>query len=104
MLQDVFSQSADIELSPQGINNLKPIANFLRDNPQIKATLAVYCDQTDDNAFNNMLIEQRINTLQQYLRSLLPSDTQFSIQNGNITDEIKSSDTGANFIFVTFSR
>ena len=104
LLQDVFSQSADIELSPQGINNLKPIANFLRDNPQIKATLAVYCDQTDDNAFNNMLIEQRINTLQQYLRSLLPSDTQFSIQNGNITDEIKSSDTGANFIFVTFSR
>ena len=104
MLQDIFSQGTDIQLSPNGINALKPTINFLRDNPQIRASISVYCDQTDDETFNNILIERRINTLQQYIHSYLPSDTQFSILNGNTTEQIEPSNTGTNFIFITFSK
>ena len=104
MLQDIFSQGTDIQLSPNATNSLKPIINFLRDNPQIKATLSVYCDQTDDESFNNILIEHRINTLHKYLHTHLPSDSQFSIQNGNTTEQIESSDSGANFFFITFYK
>lgn len=104
LFQDIFSQGSDIQLSPNGINALKPAIIFLRDNPLIKATISVYCDQTNEEAFNNMLIEHRINTLHQHLHSYLPSDTQFSIINGNITEQIDPSDTGANFIFITFSK
>ena len=104
MIQDIFSQGTDIQISPSGINALKPSIIFLRDNPQVKATISVYCDQTDDEAFNNILIEHRINTLHQYLHSHLPSDTQFSILNGNISDQIEPTDSGANFIFINFSK
>ena len=102
LLQDIFSQGTDIQLSPNAINTLRPIINFLRDNPQIKATLNVYCDKTDDEQFNNILIEHRINTLHKHLHTYLPSDGQFFIQNGNNTEQIESSDSGADFIFITF--
>ena len=104
LLQDIFSQGTDIQLSPNAINTLRPIINFLRDNPQIKATLNVYCDKTDDEQFNNILIEHRINTLHKHLHTYLPSDGQFFIQNGNNTEQIESSDSGADFIFITFHK
>lgn len=104
IIQDLFSHEADIEISPEGELSLKPIIIFLRDNPDYKATIDVYCDQTNNDAFNNLLIERRISTLRQYLHTYLPSDTQFSVQNGNKLEEIGSENTGANFVFVKFSK
>ena len=102
IIQDLFSHEASIEISPEGASSLKPIIIFLRDNPDIQATIDVYCDQTDNDTFNNLLIERRINSLQEYLHTYLPSDSQFSVQNGNKLEEIGSQNSGANFVFVKF--
>ena len=69
ILNDIFGQGTDIQLSTYGTNALKPTINTLRDNPQIKATFTLYYDKTDDENFNNTLIEQRINALHVYLSS-----------------------------------
>lgn len=104
ILNDIFGQGTDIQLSTYGTNALKPTINTLRDNPQIKATFTLYYDKTDDENFNNTLIEQRINALHVYLSSYLPSATQFTIVNGNITKEFIPSASGQDVIFITFSR
>ena len=101
MLQHIFNQSADIELSDQAPSELEPIINFLRDNPHLTAELTIYCDYSDDESFNNTIIEHRINALQRYLSSYLPQRGQFSLKNGNKMEEIESSESGANFIFLT---
>lgn len=101
MLQHIFNQGADIELSNQAPSELEPIINFLRDNPHLTAELTIYCDYSDDESFNNTIIEHRINTLQRYLSSYLPQRSQFSLKNGNKMEEIESSESGANFIFLT---
>lgn len=100
MLQHVFNQSADIELSSQAHSELQPIINFLRDNPNVTAEFSVYCDYSDDETFNNALIEHRINNLYKYLSSYIPQRRQISIKNGNEMEEIESSESGANFIFL----
>ena len=103
MLLNIFDQGANSELSTSGKTSLNSIIKFLRDNPNIHATIDIYCDQTYDDAYNNILIEQRINTLYQYLCTYLPSDRQFSIRNGNNADKIESSATGADLIFITLN-
>jgi hypothetical protein len=102
IIQSPFGQGTAIQLTPDGTNALKPIVNSLRDNPQIKATFTICYDKTDDNSFNDILINHRINTLQQYLLSNLPSDTQFSIKNGNNTEETTPSHTSIDAIFITY--
>ena len=102
ILQNVFSQNVDIDISAEGKESLSPIVGFLRDNPQVKATFAIYSDQTADESFNNLLISKRISALRRYLHSQLSSEDQICVQNGNEVEEISSENTGANFIFVTF--
>lgn len=104
ILQDVFSQGVGVEISDQGKESLSPLVGFLRDNPQVKATFSIYCDQTADDIFNNMLISKRVNALCRYLHSVLSSDGQFCVKNGNVAEEIASENSGANFIFVAFDK
>ena len=104
IIKNPFGQGTNTQLSPSCIDALKPTINSLRDNPKNKATFTIYYDLTDDKDFNNILIEHRINTLRQHLLSNLPSDTQFSIRNGNITKEITPSHTGSDAIFITINQ
>ena len=104
MLQGIFNNNTDIEISPDGANTIKPIINFLRDNPQVTATIDIYCNQTTDESFNNILIQRRINTLQQFMRTYLPSESQFSFRNGNLREQITPSDSSANHIFITLNK
>ena len=101
MIQNIFVQETGSEISGSANSDLKPIISYLRDNPHISAQFTVYCDPTDDETFNNILIEHRIKNLYQHILSLLPSSTQFSIINGNKAEEIEPSESGANFILVT---
>ena len=100
LLHNIFNNDADIELAAEASKELWPIVNFLHDNPKVKAKILVYCNQTYSENFKETLINHRINSLHQFLHSLLPSDAQFSIQNGFSSEETEPSNTDANTIFI----
>ena len=102
IIDNAFGQGADIQISSNGYNALKSIIHSLQNNPNFSATFTLYYDKTNDNAFNNTLIEHRINTLQQYLSSCLSSTSQFSIINGNNNKEFTPSDMKTDIIAITF--
>lgn len=101
---NIYQQGADIELTVEGENVLNPIVDFLRDNPKVKARLSLFCDQSTDADFNNMIIERRISNLNVYLKSVLPTDGQISFKNGNNTPNYSAQGSGENVIFVTFFK
>ena len=98
--KDAYSRGTDIELSESGMSSLMTVVEFLRDNPQLHADLTLYCDQSTDSAFNNLVIEHRINALQQTIQTALSSTERISLQNGNNEGENVASGSGKNEIFV----
>lgn len=73
---DLFGPNADIELSNHGRNQLKPLIRFLCDNPQMNVVLSLSCNLSDDEAFNNLLTQQRIQSLQNYLYGQVPASVR----------------------------
>jgi len=100
----IYRQGADVELSEDGKRALSPLADFLRDNPQVWLKLTLQCDQTTDSVFNNMIIERRISDLRQYFLSVLPSIDQISFVNGNLEGEMETLGSGKNIIFAVLGK
>lgn len=100
----IYRQGADVELSEDGKRAISPLADFLRDNPQVSLKLTLKCDQTTDSIFNNMLIERRISDLRQFFLSVLPTTAQISFENGNSEGENETLGSGENIIFAVLSR
>lgn len=83
VMENLFGPNADIVLSAQGIEQLQPLVNFLRDNPLLKTIVSLYCDQTTDATYNNLLTERRISTIRTYMESVLPPENVIFYDNGN---------------------
>lgn len=78
---DLFGPNVDVELSSHGIDQLRSLVQFLIDNPHTSVTLSLSNDMTTDASFNNLLTEQRLNTLESYLMGRLPSSVKLNFVN-----------------------
>lgn len=96
----IYREGADVELSTEGMTALSPVFEFVRENPNVALELTLYCYQTADEEFNNMIIYRRINYLQKYVASVLPPECQISFRNGNETGKIDPNQMGRNPVFV----
>lgn len=79
---DLFGPGADLELSEWGIEKLAPLVRFLTDNPEMSVNLSLRCDATNDARFNSLLTAHRLQTLQTYLYTNLPSSVILTFDNG----------------------
>lgn len=79
---DLFGHDVDLELSDYGIEQLEPLVQFLNDNPATQVSITLSCDQTTDPAFNNLLTEHRLQTLEAYLYTNLPPSVGLTLENG----------------------
>ena len=100
MFDNLFSSAGDIELTPTALASLKPVADYLRDNPHISAHVSVYCSQSEDEQYNNIIIEQRINALQQFFRLSLPEGGRILYKNGNSKGKTMPSEYTQNAVFI----
>lgn len=79
---DLFGPDAVVELSQHGIEVLQPLVDFLTDNPGLEADLTLTSDLTTKAEFNALLTGQRLQRLEEYLRSRLPVSVQLRFHNG----------------------
>ena len=97
---DLFGPDADVELSNHGKEVLKPLVQFLTDNPTKRVTLSLANDLTDDPSFNSLLTESRIRSLEKYLQEALPKTVEFNIFN-SCDGKVKcSSGTGSSTLTI----
>lgn len=99
----IYRPGAEAEISAEGANALSPLVNYLRDNPHVSLQLTLFCSETADSTFNNLLINQRIINLQQYFSTTLPSISQISFKNGNTEGKNESPKSSKSSIFAVFS-
>lgn len=104
LFDNLFTAPGDVELSPSAATALKPVANYLRDNTHLLAHVTVYCSQSEDEQYNNIVIEQRINSLQQYFRLALPDEVHILYKNGNQKGKTIPAEYSQNAIFIEFSK
>lgn len=78
---DLFGHNVDLELSEYGKTQLEPLVRFLSDNPEIQVKASLSNDITDDAKFNEYLTAHRIQTLENYLYSVLPPTVNIKIEN-----------------------
>lgn len=100
----IYRSGADVEISEEGKYAILPVADFVRDNPNVQMHIALVCDQTNDAEFNNIVIERRISDLRQYLTSVLPTDDQIFIENGNAEGQNEAKGTGRNAVLITLRK
>ena len=79
---DLFGPDAVVELSAHGVETLRPLVDFLNDNPSLQTELTLSCDLTDNAEFNALLTEQRLLRLRDHLQALLPADVVLRMHNG----------------------
>lgn len=101
---DLFGHNVDIELSDYGREQLSPLVRFLNDNPNMNVWLSLTNDLTADENFNRLLTEHRIQTLQSYLYSAVPSSVQMSFENACQGSENCSTGSGLSRLSVIISK
>lgn len=100
LFDNLFKSASDIELSPSAATSLKPVADYLRDNPHLMARIMVYCSQSEDEQYNNIIIDQRINSLRQYFQLALPGGGHILYKNGNEVVKTMPPEYTENTVFV----
>ena len=100
LFDNLFKSASDIELSPSAATSLKPVADYLRDNPHLMARIMVYCSQSEDEQYNNIIIDQRINSLRQYFQLALPGGGHILYKNGNEMGKTMPPEYTENTVFV----
>lgn len=84
---DLFGPNADLELSEHGKRQLQPLVRFLVENPLMSVSMSLRCNLTDDETFNRLLAQQRLQSLQNYLYSLVPASVKMRFTIGDSSDE-----------------
>lgn len=100
----LYRHAVDVELSDEGRRLLSPIADFLRDNPQVRLRLTLQCDTAVGQSLCDCVNEQRMSDLEQYFESALPSVSQISISNGGVAGKEAASGTGNGIIFAVLEN
>lgn len=90
----------EVEFYTHSAEDIAPVVDFVRDNPNVQLQITLQSDQTTDSVYNNLLIEYRIKYLHQYLKSVLPSESKISLINGNEKDKNEAKGSGDNSVFV----
>lgn len=104
VMENLFGSNADIELTAQGVSQLQPLVNFLRDNPLLKTVVSLCCDQTTDATYNDLLTERRISTICAYMKSVLPPENVIFYNNGNQNGQFAASGSRKNTLTVVLSN
>lgn len=78
---DLFGPGVDIELSENGRDKLAPLVRFLTDNPDMHVNLSLSNDITTDASFNSLLTAHRLQTLESWLYTQVPSSVVFTKNN-----------------------
>lgn len=100
MFDNLYKSASDIELTPMAIASLKPVADFLRDNPHLKAEVIVYCSQSEDEQYNDIIIEQRISALQRFFQLALSGGDRILCKNGTEKGKTMPTEYTENAIFI----
>ena len=79
--EDIYGPGVSVELSDYGIDRLEPLVRFLTDNPTMEVVMALTCDMTTEATFNNLLTENRLQSLQEYLYRVLPPSVKMEFVN-----------------------
>ena len=103
MFDNLYKSASDIELSTSAKASLKPVADYLRDNPHLMAKVSVYCSQSEDEQYNNIVIDQRINAIQQFLQLALPAGSRILYINGNEKGKTMPVEYTENAVFIELS-
>ncbi len=78
---DLFGPNVDLQLSEYGRRQLEPLVRFLIDNPNLSVEFSLSNDITADATFNEFLTTHRLQTLQNYLFSMLPPSVDMKFIN-----------------------
>lgn len=100
----LFGTNADIVLTAEGIERLRPLVNFLRDNPLLKTVVSLSCDQTTDQSYNILLTERRISAVREYLLSVLPPENAIFYNNGTDDGRFAAAGSRKNQLIVVLSN
>lgn len=102
--EDLFGPDVDVELSERGMELLAPLVQFLNDNPSMKVTMNLVNDLTTDRNFNMLLTDERIQTLENYLLSLVPPTVKIYVDNGCIGRDGCSNASGMSRLTVLINK
>lgn len=70
LIGDVYFEFDQADLRPEAREQLAQNAEWLRENPQYRATIEGHCDERGTNEYNLALGERRANSAQSYIVSL----------------------------------
>lgn len=104
IFDNLYKTPGDTELDPAATSSLKPVADYLRDNPHIAAKVTVYCTQSDDKQYNNIIIEQRINALRQFFDLRLTDGGRILYKNGSENSQKLPAEYADNAIFIELNE
>lgn len=102
--EDIFGPDVDVELSDRGEELLEPLVRFLNDNPEMKVEMTLVNDLTNNGVFNQMLTDERIQTLENYLYPLLPPTVKIRIANGCLGGDRCCNASGMSRLTVLINR
>lgn len=91
---DLFGPNTSSELCEQGRQTLDLIARFLTDNPSLSATISLVSDPTTDADFNAILTAHRLEVIEEYLLTRIPSAVSLITRNACEGNETCSQGTG----------
>ncbi len=100
MFDALYKESSDIELDSQAKESLQPIVDYLRDNPTTLVQITLNSPQTNDESYNNLIIEHRISILRNYFESCLPTGCRISFKKGLSDTLFPESEEARNVVFV----
>lgn len=81
LMNNIFGPATDVDLTEQGMEQLMPVVQFLRENPTLHAVVSLYSRATSDENFDKMLNERRMNTLREFFDFYLFKADRITYQN-----------------------
>ena len=102
--EDLFDYDASTELSAHGRDVLRPLVSFVADNPHLAVEITIYDDPTTDAAFNRMLAQSRLETIEKHLRKSLPENVRITLKNGSERYFGKPSGTKKSYVVAILSQ
>lgn len=82
-LGNIYGPNADLELSTKGADSIRKVITFLKDNPNLKVEWHVWSDAVEDEKFNQMVTDNRLKTIEQFLTDNEINENRFHLVNMN---------------------
>lgn len=66
-INNLFGDNADVAIAPESEHQLALVRQFLKDNPQLRATFTLHCSRTGDAYVNGLINQRRLSVLRDFL-------------------------------------